>query len=106
MQFSAFDALHGYSTMLAGLQDQPEPRRLLSEEAAEALSVKLASLQKGDRILVRYYDSRIKRYKNICGEIREVDFVFRTLRIGRFVLSFSAIEALKIHGRGGNCGNL
>ena len=95
-QFAPFDALKGYSGMLSQLQNGPEPRRILSEEAAEVLSARLAALRPGDRVLLRYYDTRVKRYKNVCGQVREADFTFRTLRVGQFVIPFSAVHALRV----------
>lgn len=105
VQFAPFDALKGYSGMLSQLQNKPEPRRLLSEEAAEVLSARLAALRQGDRVLLRYYDVRVRRYKNICGTVREADFTFCTLRIGRFVIPFSDVHALRVQKSGDGSGN-
>lgn len=95
VQFAPFDALSGYSAMIAGLKEKTEDRRILSDEAAEALSQRLSETKKGDVVRLKYYDEASKKYRVLAGEVRDIDFVFRTLKIGKKVILFDDIEVLR-----------
>ena len=93
VQFSAFDALKGYSEMLAGLLRETEPRRELCEEETEKIDRVMKSLSKGDRVKVRYYLA--DRYTDLVGTVREIDLPGQTLKTEAAVIPFSDIIGLK-----------
>ena len=92
VQFSAFDALKGYSEMLTELQREKEPYRELCEEETEKIDLALRKLSKGDRVKVRYY--LVDCYTNLFGTVREIDFPGQTLKTENAVIPFSAIKKL------------
>ncbi len=94
-QFSPFAALTGYEQLVEDLKIQRTEKRILSEEAAEALSERLSGLCEGDTVRLKYYDESEQRYKTTLSELRELDFVFRRLKIGKKYIPFDAIEAIK-----------
>lgn len=95
VQFAPFAALSGYGDRIEALKIKEEEKRILSEEAAAALSERLSWLRAGDCVMLKYYSQSEKRYKTAACELREVDFVFKRLKTGTKYISFEDIEAVK-----------
>ncbi|MDD2413930.1 MAG: YolD-like family protein [Eubacteriaceae bacterium] len=79
-QFMPFSALKGFDQMVQEQERQTEPRRELSEESADALSRILTKLQKGAGVRVTYY--RFDHYETVTGQVKNLDPVYRILRVG------------------------
>lgn len=78
-QFMPFDALAGYYELVRKQERVAEPRRELTEEAAERLSRKLSQVRRGDLVRVTYYDW--DGYISRVGVVEQVDAPFHMLRL-------------------------
>ena len=70
-QFMPFDALKGFREALEEKEKIEVIKKDLSEEVKEELSLKLNSLEIGDKIKVIYYKN--KEYKQIKGSLKQVN---------------------------------
>ena len=70
-QFMPFEALKGFREALEEKEKIEVIKKDLSEEIKEELSLKLNSLEIGDKIKVIFYKN--KEYKQIKGSLKEVN---------------------------------
>lgn len=91
-QFMPFAALRGYYELVRDKERIVEPRRELSEEASEELSMRLSLIQKGMILRVRYY--RGEAYESVQGVVTRFDPVFRILTIVKTQVRFGDIIAV------------
>lgn len=87
--FMPFDALKGFRQALHEKEIITEPKVDLSEEAQLELSNKLSTLKKHDVVNVEFYS--INAYTTICGEITEMNFPYKYLKIENKKISFEDI---------------
>jgi len=92
-QFMPFASLRGYYDIIREKERVREPRRELSEDAAEELSGALSELRRGMLVRVRFYDS--DHYENAEGVITGLDTVFRRLTIVRRSIAFDDILSVE-----------
>lgn len=78
-QFMPFAALKGYYDLILQKQRVVEPRRDLSEDAAEELSHKLAQLKSGQMIRVTHYDT--DAYVQTVGVLTRFNLAERYLTV-------------------------
>lgn len=78
-QFMPFAALRGFEELIRRQTEEPMPRHELSEYEAEQLSRRLARIEKGDLVRVRYYQT--ERYVTLEGMVSDIDFAARHLRV-------------------------
>jgi len=78
-QFMPFAALRGFEELIRRQTEEPTPRRELSEYEADQLSRRLARVEKGDLVRVRYYQT--ERYVTLEGMVSDIDFAARHLRV-------------------------
>lgn len=88
-QFIPFMALKGYFDLCLEQERRPQPRHVLTEEEALALSQIIASLRKGSMVKVTYYDE--DAYVTKQGTVSEVVPELRFLRIVRMRIDFDCI---------------
>lgn len=88
-QFIPFMALKGYYDLCREKERVVEPRHILTEEEALALSQVTAQLSKGDMVKVTYYDK--DAYVTRQGVISEVVPALRFLRLVRQRIDFEDI---------------
>lgn len=88
-QFIPFMALKGYFDLCLEQERRPQPRHVLTEEEALALSQIIASLHKGSMAKVMYYDEGA--YVTKQGMVSEVVPELRFLRIVRARIDFDDI---------------
>ena len=88
-QFMPFTALKGYEALLREQESVEVPQRMPSEEKALWLSRRLQLAHKGKRVEAVYYRKGI--YNKISDEVKEVDYIFKTITIGNCKILFSDI---------------
>lgn len=94
-QFMPFAALTGYYELAREQECVVEPRRELTEEAAETLSRELVQVRRGDLIRVTFYDR--DGYVTRAGVVAGVETVFHRLRLGTRSIPFDDICAIERH---------
>ena len=108
--FSPFAALRGYDDEIALEQWKQErvPKKLLSEEEAQQLSLLLSRTEKGDFLTVRFFcedtihpvDPPLGIYRECSGTVTRLDPVFRNLTIldgdSEVCISFDDLEEIKL----------
>lgn len=90
-----FDALKGLKEALARKEKQPEPRRILAEDAIAELNAALSRLEPGQLVTVVYYDGCEQVYRQLTGNAVKVDGLWKTLQVGSVVIEFSEIAQLR-----------
>ena len=93
-QFAMFDALKGLKEAIAAKEKQPEPRRILAEDAVAELNATLTDLTQGQIVTVVYYGSYEQAYKQLTGAVKKVDPFWKTIQIGEITIDFSEISEL------------
>lgn len=92
-QFMPFAALKGYYELVRAEERIVQPRHVLTDEEATALSAAIARLRKGDMARVTYYDA--DAYVSACGAVTGIDTAMRTLRIVKTTIAFDDILSLE-----------
>ena len=93
-QFMPFAALKGYDLLLREQEKVDVPRRLPSEEKAARISKRLIQLRSGSNVEIVHY--RTNTYLYTQGIVRNIDFVFRKLTVGKETIVFDDIFDLKL----------
>ena len=93
-QFMPFSALRGFEELIRCQEQEPTPRRELSEYEAELLSKKMSRVEKGMIVHVTYYDATA--YVSIEGMVSEIDFTMRFLRVIKTRIPFDDINDIEI----------
>lgn len=88
-QFMPFAALKGYEALLREQESVEIPKRMPSEEKSLWLSRRLQLAHRGKRVEAVYYSRGI--YNKIIAEVKEVDYIFKTITIGNCKILFSDI---------------
>lgn len=88
-QFMPFASLRGYYDLIREKERIREPKRELTEDAAEELSAALGELRCGMLVKIRFYDT--DHYENTTGIITAIDTVFRRLTLVRRCIPFDDI---------------
>ena len=92
-QFMPFAALKGYDALLREQERIETPKRLPSEEKAACLSKRLNQLRVGSDVEIVHY--QVNTYLHTRGNVRNVDFVFRKVTVGKEVIQFADIFDLR-----------
>ena len=95
-QFMPFAALRGYSSMVQQAQREQcrSGRRGLSPEEVAELSRTLASLRRGDAVVLSVYREQAGAYEELRGSVDEVVPALEALRIADHWVPFADIGAL------------
>lgn len=94
IQFQPFAALRGYYDIVREQERIVEPERELGEDEAAEISEKLLSLEKGDRVKIRYYNKTA--YQNVIGKVVSIDFAYKRVRVEDATISFQKIYSIEI----------
>ncbi|MGN0034733.1 MAG: hypothetical protein ACI364_03275 [Coriobacteriales bacterium] len=83
-QFLPFAALRGYDEQVEQAEARllRRDRRELTEEDATALSERIASLRRSDRVRLCVYDEECGDYREVTGRVDEVVVALRRLWVG------------------------
>lgn len=97
-QFAPFEALTGLRQALKEkeIKHEAEQKRELSEERIEEIAQILATLDKGDSIIVKCFESGY--YVTILGTIRKIDFIKKFLMLEDGKILFTNIYDIKREG--------
>ena len=93
-QFAMFDALKGLKEAIAQKEKQPEPRRILAEDAIAELNAALSEIHQGQLVTVVYYGCYEQSYKQLTGTVQKIDPFWKTCQIGDVLIEFSEIAEL------------
>ena len=94
-QFLSFDAMKGLGAAIRRMEEKAErvERAELGEEDAEAISVTLSRLARGDGAEVTFY--LCGHYVTHVGVVDRVDQVKKMLRLGEEEIPFEDIRGIK-----------
>ena len=87
-QFLAFDALKGLREELRRREEKHlrVQKKELTEEKEIELSLKIATLKKGDNIVVTFYYNG--HYIDLCGQVQSINTAYKYIEIGGNKISF------------------
>ena len=91
-QFLPFNSLRGYYDLIREKEKITTPKRELSEDDLENLSIKISKIEKNMMIKIRYYD--IDSYKDIEGIVSKIDLVNKFIVIVKTKISFNDISVV------------
>ncbi|MBR1754079.1 YolD-like family protein [bacterium] len=92
-QFMPFAALRGYYDLIKQCEKVKEPKKELLDKDAEEISNVLNTLQKGDLVEIKYYNT--DAYEEITGMISEIDKNYEVLSIIKTKIKFCDIIKLQ-----------
>ena len=97
-QFAPFSALTGLESALARKEAELlyEEKKLLSEEMIASINRVLCKVEEGMTVRAEYYDTQIKRYVTVRGEVEVHDRLYGTVRIGGRVILYDEIAGIEI----------
>lgn len=93
-QFMPFAALRGYYDLIRQCERIKEDKKELSDSEAEILSSKIAQIQKGLIVKVKYYNT--DAYDEITGMVSDIDKTSKTLKIIKTKINFDDILNVEI----------
>ena len=93
-QFMPFAALRGFTELIREQETVPEPKKRLSEAAAERLDRMLRSVRRGMMVTVTYHNGTA--YQTLTGMVSQVDAEGRKLRVIKTDIPFDAVSEIKI----------
>ncbi|MDY6368096.1 MAG: YolD-like family protein [Clostridia bacterium] len=91
-QFMPFAALRGYGAVIREKEKIITPKKELTDEQAEHLSVMVSELKKGDVIKVVYYDT--DGYVEKTGAVSGINIPLSTLNVVKTQIPFSEIYSI------------
>ena len=92
-QFMPFDALKGFREALAEKEREIAEKRELSEERKAELDRRLHELQKGDEVMVEYFQNGV--YVTQTGCVTRLDVSGRVLKLEEQEIPFDALSDLR-----------
>ena len=92
-QFLPFDSLDGFQEFLKQKEKITVERKELSEEVKEELSMKINSLEIGDKVKIVHYKN--KQYKIDIGKFNQINRMQRFIIVGNTKIAIDNI--LKIY---------
>lgn len=97
-QFAPFEALTGLRQALREkeIKHEAEQKREITEEKIEEIATVIATLDKGDKVVVKCFESGY--YVTICDTITKIDIVKKFLVVGDGKVLFSNIYDIKRNG--------
>lgn len=91
--FMPFSALKGYYDLILAQEQGREIKRELGDEAAEEISHKLAKINKGSSVKIRYYETG--SYLIEKGEVSRIDYSYKYLILNDAKIWFEDIEEIE-----------
>lgn len=87
--FNSFDALKGFKEALKLQEKIIEEKKNLSSDLKDELNNKLNKLNKGDRVLIKYYYDL--EYIESIGVIKKIDIIYKKIYLLNTVIDIDDI---------------
>lgn len=95
-QFNPFDTLKGLKEALREKEEKLSrvPKRELSEEQQEEVSIQLSKIERGTMVDMTFFDSG--HYVSLIDKVAEMNVIYRYIVIGKAKIYFDDIYDIKL----------
>lgn len=94
--FAPYDALKGFTEALKQKEIIYVKKKILSVDQQEDLNNAFKECEKGDLVLIKYYDSLNKNYLELEGILTNIDNIYKRICIVKKEINIEDIIDIKI----------